>query len=116
MKIAVLGGGVIGVASAWYLRRAGHEVTVIDRQAGPAMETSFANAGQISPGMSAPWAGNLSTAGGVVFTGDIDGNLIALDARTGKDLWHFQLGAGVNAAAMTYSIDGKQYKRCDVLS
>jgi D-amino-acid dehydrogenase len=57
MKIAVLGAGVIGVTSAWYLRQAGHEVVVIDRQAGPAMETSFANAGQISPGMSAPWAG-----------------------------------------------------------
>jgi D-amino-acid dehydrogenase len=57
MKIAVLGSGVIGVTSAWYLRQAGHEVVVIDRQAAPAMETSFANAGQISPGMSAPWAG-----------------------------------------------------------
>jgi D-amino-acid dehydrogenase len=56
MKIAVLGSGVIGVTSAWYLRQAGHEVTVIDRQPGPAQETSFANAGQISPGMSAPWA------------------------------------------------------------
>jgi D-amino-acid dehydrogenase len=56
MKIAVLGSGVIGVTSAWYLRQAGHEVTVIDRQPGPALETSFANAGQISPGMSAPWA------------------------------------------------------------
>ena len=58
---------------------------------------------------AAPWAGNLSTAGGVVFTGDIDGNFIALDAHTGKALWHFQLGAGINAAAMTYSIEGKQY-------
>jgi len=57
MRIAVLGAGVIGVTSAWYLRRAGHDVTVIDRQSAPAMETSFANAGQISPGMSAPWAG-----------------------------------------------------------
>jgi D-amino-acid dehydrogenase len=57
MRIAVLGAGVVGVASAWYLRQAGHDVTVIDRQAAPAMETSFANAGQISPGMSAPWAG-----------------------------------------------------------
>jgi D-amino-acid dehydrogenase len=56
MKIAVLGSGVIGVTSAWYLRQAGHDVTVIDRQPGPAQETSFANAGQISPGMSAPWA------------------------------------------------------------
>jgi D-amino-acid dehydrogenase len=56
MKILVLGAGVIGVTTAWYLRQAGHDVTVIDRQPSPAMETSFANAGQISPGMSAPWA------------------------------------------------------------
>jgi D-amino-acid dehydrogenase len=48
--------GVIGVTSAWYLARAGHEVTVIDRQAAPALETSFANAGEVSPGYSAPWA------------------------------------------------------------
>ncbi len=48
---------MIGVSAAWYLNQAGHEVTVIDRQPGVAMETSFANAGQISPGMSAPWAG-----------------------------------------------------------
>ena len=56
MKIIVLGSGVIGVTSAYYLARAGHEVTVVDRQAGPAQETSFANAGQISPGYAAPWA------------------------------------------------------------
>lgn len=56
MKIVVLGAGVIGVTSAWYLRQAGHEVTVIDRQPGPALETSFANAGEISPGYSSPWA------------------------------------------------------------
>ncbi|MGH6947059.1 MAG: D-amino acid dehydrogenase [Kiloniellales bacterium] len=57
MKTIVLGGGVIGVASAWYLAEAGHEVTVLDRQPGPALETSFANAGEVSPGYSAPWAG-----------------------------------------------------------
>ena len=56
MRIIVLGSGVIGVTSAYYLARAGHEVTVVDRQAGPAQETSFANAGQISPGYAAPWA------------------------------------------------------------
>ena len=56
MKIIVLGAGVIGVSSAWYLARAGHDVTVIDRQMGPALETSFANAGEVSPGYSAPWA------------------------------------------------------------
>ncbi|WP_443478597.1 D-amino acid dehydrogenase [Novosphingobium aerophilum] len=56
MKVAVLGSGVIGVTSAWYLARAGHEVVVIDRQPGPALETSFANAGEISPGYASPWA------------------------------------------------------------
>ena len=56
MRIVVLGSGVVGVTSAYYLARAGHEVTVIDREAGPALETSFANAGQISPGYASPWA------------------------------------------------------------
>jgi D-amino-acid dehydrogenase len=57
MRVVVLGSGVVGVASAWYLAQAGHEVTVLDRQPAPGMETSFANAGQVSPGYSAPWAG-----------------------------------------------------------
>lgn len=56
MKVAVLGGGVVGVTSAWYLGKAGHEVTVFDREKGPALETSFANAGQVSFGYSSPWA------------------------------------------------------------
>ncbi|MDM9617643.1 D-amino acid dehydrogenase [Kosakonia cowanii] len=56
MRVVVLGSGVVGVTSAWYLRQAGHDVTVIDRQPGPALETSAANAGQISPGYAAPWA------------------------------------------------------------
>jgi D-amino-acid dehydrogenase len=57
MKIVVLGSGVIGTTAAFYLARDGHEVTVVDRQPAPAMETSFANAGEVSPGYSAPWAG-----------------------------------------------------------
>ncbi|WP_297204051.1 D-amino acid dehydrogenase [uncultured Pluralibacter sp.] len=56
MHVVILGSGVVGVASAWYLRQAGHEVTVIDRETGPAQETSAGNAGQISPGYAAPWA------------------------------------------------------------
>ncbi|MGF6608634.1 D-amino-acid dehydrogenase [Paraburkholderia sp. WSM4175] len=56
MRVVVFGSGVVGVTSAYYLARAGHEVTVIDREAGPALETSFANAGQISPGYASPWA------------------------------------------------------------
>lgn len=56
MEVIVLGSGVIGLTSAWYLSQAGYQVTVIDRQPSSAMETSFANAGQISYGYSSPWA------------------------------------------------------------
>ncbi len=56
MRVIVLGAGVIGVATAWYLARRGAEVLVLDRQPGPGMETSFANAGELSYGMTSPWA------------------------------------------------------------
>lgn len=56
MKIIVLGAGVIGVTTAWYLAKQGHEVTVLERLAGSALETSYANAGQVSYGYSSPWA------------------------------------------------------------
>ncbi|WP_136680889.1 D-amino acid dehydrogenase [Neptunomonas sp. XY-337] len=56
MHVLILGGGVVGTTSAWYLAKAGHEVTVVDRQVAVALETSYANAGQVSPGYSAPWA------------------------------------------------------------
>jgi D-amino-acid dehydrogenase len=56
VKIVVLGAGVVGVAGAWYLAAAGHEVTVIDRREGAGLETSFANGGQISAGHAEPWA------------------------------------------------------------
>ncbi len=57
MKVLVLGSGVIGVSSAYQLALAGHEVTVVDRQPAAALETSYGNAGEVSPGYSAPWAG-----------------------------------------------------------
>ncbi|WP_421682711.1 D-amino acid dehydrogenase [Stutzerimonas urumqiensis] len=56
MRVLVLGSGVVGTASAYYLARAGFEVVVVDRQPAPAQETSFANAGQVSPGYASPWA------------------------------------------------------------
>ena len=56
MKVIVLGAGLLGVTSAYFLRQQGHEVTVIDRQASPAAETSFANGGQISVSHAEPWA------------------------------------------------------------
>ena len=56
MRVIVLGAGVVGTASAWYLARAGHEVTVIERQGTAGLETSFANGGQISASHAEPWA------------------------------------------------------------
>jgi D-amino-acid dehydrogenase len=56
MKVAVLGAGVIGTTTAYYLAKAGHEVVVLERRSGPALETSFANAGEVSPGYASPWA------------------------------------------------------------
>jgi len=57
MRVLVLGSGVIGTCAAWYLAQDGHEVIVLDRQRGAGLETSYANAGEVSPGCSAPWAG-----------------------------------------------------------
>jgi D-amino-acid dehydrogenase len=57
LNVLILGGGVIGVTSAYYLAKAGHAVTVVDRQPDVALETSFANAGEVSPGYASPWAG-----------------------------------------------------------
>jgi D-amino-acid dehydrogenase len=56
MKIIVLGAGVVGTTTAWYLNQAGHEVTVVERQPGVGLETSFANGGQISASHAVPWA------------------------------------------------------------
>src|SRR5882762_4885254 len=56
MNVTILGSGVIGVTTAYYLAKAGHEVTVLDRREGPALETSFANAGEVSFGYCSPWA------------------------------------------------------------
>ncbi|MCA3130851.1 MAG: D-amino acid dehydrogenase [Betaproteobacteria bacterium] len=56
MRVLVLGSGVVGTTAAWYLNKAGHEVTVVDRQPASGLETSFANGGQISVSHAEPWA------------------------------------------------------------
>ncbi len=60
-------------------------------------------------GPAESWAGTVSTAGGVVFVGDDDGQLVAVDARTGRHLWHFAMGEGLTASPVTYAVGGKQY-------
>ncbi len=58
---------------------------------------------------SPTWSGVLSTAGGLVFSGDAEGNFIAFDAASGKPLWHFQMGGAVYAAPMAFAVDGREY-------
>lgn len=55
------------------------------------------------------WAGAMSTAGGLVFFGDDDGQLVALDATSGKDLWHYSTGQNLTASPIAYSVDGSEY-------
>jgi alcohol dehydrogenase (cytochrome c) len=55
------------------------------------------------------WTGVVSTVTGVVFSGDDDGHMIALDGKTGRDLWHFNMGELSTASPITYEVDGKQY-------
>ncbi len=60
-------------------------------------------------GPATMWAGAVSTSGGVVFFGDDDGHLVAVDARTGHHLWHYSMGQMLTASPITYSVNGKQY-------
>ncbi|HEX6829435.1 MAG TPA: FAD-dependent oxidoreductase, partial [Burkholderiales bacterium] len=76
MRVAVLGAGVVGVTSAWYLAQAGHEVTVIERQRQPAAETSFANGGQISVSHAEPWANPRAPAQVLKWLGRADAPLL----------------------------------------
>jgi len=61
------------------------------------------------PGPTTMWAGTVSTASGLVFTADDDGDLVALNSKTGKDLWHFYMGSNLHASPMTFAVSGRQY-------
>ena len=88
MRIAVLGAGVIGVTTAWYLRQAGHEVELVDRQPAVAQETSFANGGQISVSHSEPWANPGAPALALRWLGREDAPLLfRLRADPAQWLW-----------------------------
>ncbi|MEO7498738.1 MAG: FAD-dependent oxidoreductase, partial [Casimicrobiaceae bacterium] len=76
MKLIVLGGGVVGVTAAWYLANDSHEVTVVDRQPGVALETSFANGGQISASYAEPWANPEAPAKILKWLGQADAPLL----------------------------------------
>jgi D-amino-acid dehydrogenase len=90
MKIVVMGGGVIGVTTAYYLARDGHEVTVLDRQPEAASETSFANAGLIAPGHAYAWSS--PKAPKILFKSLIRGDqALRLRLRADPQMWSWML-------------------------
>lgn len=90
MKIVVMGGGVIGVTTAYYLARDGHEVTVLDRQSEAASETSFANAGLIAPGHAYAWSS--PKAPKILFKSLIRGDqALRLRLRADPQMWSWML-------------------------
>jgi D-amino-acid dehydrogenase len=91
MRVTVLGAGLLGVTSAYYLNQLGHDVTVVDRQATPAAETSFANGGQISVSHAEPWANPGAPLKLLQWLGREDAPLLfRLRADLGQWLWGLQ--------------------------
>jgi D-amino-acid dehydrogenase len=110
MKVLILGAGVIGTTSAYYLAKAGHEVTVIDRQAGPALETSFGNAGELSYGYASPWAGPGIPLKAIKWLTMVDGPLVIrpmLDPR----MWIWGLRLLANCTERAYALNKSRMVR-----
>lgn len=110
MKVAVVGAGVVGVTSAWYLRQAGHEVGVIDRAAGPALETSFANAGMVAWSSAAPWAAPGMLAKALRWQFDPDAPL-RLNWRADPAQWRFLFALLANGTATRHAANRRHLLR-----
>jgi len=110
MKILVLGSGVIGVASAYYLNKAGHEATVLDRAESVGMETSFANGGQVSWGAGSPWAapGIMWTAFKWLFKPH---SPLVLRPRLDPAMWSWMLQFLRNATPARYAVNKERMLR-----
>ncbi|MCA1940422.1 MAG: D-amino acid dehydrogenase [Caenispirillum bisanense] len=110
MKIVILGSGVVGVTTAWFLARDGHEVTVLDRQPAPAMETSFANAGEISPGYATPWAAPGIPMKAIKWMFMRHAPLV-LHARMDPDMWRWMGMMLRNCTAARYEVNKSRMVR-----
>lgn len=104
MRVLVLGGGVIGVTTAYYLAKAGCDVTVVERQNAAALETSFANAGQISPGYASPWAGPSVPLKAVGWMMDKFGPLV-VRPQTDPRMWRWMIQMLRNCTAARYALN-----------
>ncbi len=106
MKVMVLGSGLLGVSSAYYLSQLGHEVTVVDRQASPAAETSFANGGQISVSHAEPWANPSAPLKVLQWLGKEDAPLLfRIRADMRQWLWGLQFLRECTPARTRYNIE-----------
>jgi D-amino-acid dehydrogenase len=110
MKILILGAGVIGTTSAYYLAKAGHEVVVVDRQPGPGLETSFANAGEISPGYASPWAGPGIPLKAIKWLLMTDGPLV-LRPKLDPRMWIWGLQLLANCTERAYALNKSRMVR-----
>lgn len=116
MKVLVLGAGVVGVTSAWYLAKAGHEVTVVDRQPGAGLETSFANGGQISPCHAEPWANPSTPKTALKWMGREDAPLAFRWQRWDPWLWAWGARFLLNCTASRTSINTDRTLRVAIYS
>jgi D-amino-acid dehydrogenase len=106
MHVLVLGSGLLGVSSAYYLSQLGHQVTVVDRQASPAAETSFANGGQISVSHAEPWANQSAPLKVLQWLGKEDAPLLfRLRADMRQWLWGLQFMRECTPARTRHNIE-----------
>ena len=110
MKIIILGSGVIGTTSAYYLAKAGHEVTVVDRQQSAGLETSYANAGEVSPGYSAPWAAPGIPLKAIKWMLARHSPLV-IRPRLDSDMWRWVFQMLTNCTAARYEVNKSRMVR-----
>lgn len=116
MKVLVMGAGVVGVAAAWYLAKAGHAVTVIDRQPGAGLETSFANGGQISASHAEPWANPETPAKALKWMGREDAPLVFRWRRWDPPLWAWGLRFLMNCSDRRAAVNTERTLRIALYS